>query len=243
TSETTSLGTISYTYDNGDRLTSLTVPGQSVVSYTYDNANRLTQITQGSNTVSFAYDHAGRTTSQTLSNGVVTEYSYDDASHLIAITYKKSGATLGDLSYGYDAAGRRVRFSGSYARTGLPASVATTSYNDANRQSTFGSQSQSYDLNGNLTSDGVNTYSWNARDQLASIGGASLNATFQYDAVGRRVGKTINGASTALLYNGDNIVQEQTGGSASANILGGGLDEFFGRTDASGATSPLVDAL
>jgi RHS repeat-associated protein len=243
TSETTSLGAIGYAYDSGGRLTSLTVPGQSVVNYAYDNANRLTQITQGSNTVSFAYDHAGRTTSQTLSNGVVTEYSYDDASHLTAITYKKSGVVLGNLTYGYDAAGRRIRLGGSYARTVLPTIVATTSYNDANRQTSFGGQSQSYDLNGNLTSDGVNSYTWNAREQLISISGSGLNAGFLYDAVGRRISKTINGVTTALLYNGDNIVQEQSGGAATANILGGGLDEFFGRTDASGARSPLADAL
>ena len=243
TSETTSLVAIGYAYDNGGRLTSLTVPGQSVVNYAYDNANRLTQITQGSNTVNFAYDHAGRTTSQTLSNGVVTEYGYDDASHLTAITYKKSGVVLGNLTYGYDAAGRRIRFGGSYARTSLPATVTTASYNDANRQTAFGGQSQSYDLNGNLTSDGVNNYTWNARDQLISISGSALNASFQYDAVGRRISRTINGVTTALLYNGDNVVQEQVGGSASANILGGGLDEFFGRTDASGTRSPLVDAL
>lgn len=243
TSETTSKGTVSYAYDNASRLTSLTVPGQSAVSYTYDNANRLTQITQGSSTVSFAYDHAGRTTSQTLANGVVTEYSYDDASHLIATSYKKSGTTLGNLIYAYDSAGRRIQIGGSYARTGLPSALTTTSYNDGNRQTAFGSQTLSYDLNGNLTSDGVNSYTWNARDQLASISGSGLSASFQYDAVGRRSSKTVNSATTGFLYNGDNIAQEQSGGSATANILGGGLDEFFGRTESSGTTTPLVDAL
>jgi RHS repeat-associated protein len=243
TSETTTKGTVSYSYDNASRLTSLTVPGQSSVSYTYDNANRLTQITQGSSTVSFAYDHAGRTTSQTLANGVVTEYSYDDASHLTAITYKKSGTTLGNLIYQYDAAGRRIQIGGSYARTGLPSALTTASYNDGNRQTAFGSQTLSYDLNGNLTSDGANSYTWNARDQLVSISASGLSASFQYDAVGRRSSKTVNSVTTGFLYNGANIVQEQSGGSATANILGGGLDEFFGRTESSGTTTPLVDAL
>jgi RHS repeat-associated protein len=243
TSETTSKGTVSYAYDNAGRLTSLSVPGQSSVSYTYDNANRLTQITQGSSTVSFAYDHAGRTTSQTLANGVVTEYSYDDASHLTAITYKKSGTTLGNLTYAYDVAGRRIQIGGSYARTGLPLAITGASYNDGNRQTAFGSQTLSYDLNGNLTSDGVNSYTWNARDQLVSISGSGLSAGFQYDAVGRRSSKTVNSVTTGFLYDGDNIVQEQSGGSATANILGGGLDEFFGRTESSGTTTPLVDPL
>lgn len=36
-----------------------------------------------------------------------------------------------------------------------------------------------HDNNGNLKSDGVNTYTWNARDQLVSVTGANA-ATFTY---------------------------------------------------------------
>jgi YD repeat-containing protein len=46
----------------------MTVLGQPTVTYTYDNANRLTQITQGTATVTFAYDAANRRTSLTLPN-------------------------------------------------------------------------------------------------------------------------------------------------------------------------------
>ena len=39
------------------------------------------------------------------------------------------------------------------------------------------SASFTYDANGNLTSDGTNTYTWNARNQLVSIsGGASASS-------------------------------------------------------------------
>jgi RHS repeat-associated protein len=162
---------------------------------------------------------------------------------LAAITYKKNGTVLGNLTYEHDPAGRVTSVGGSYARTGLPGALATTSYNDGNRQTAFGLQTLTYDLNGNLTSDGSNTYTWNARNELTSISGPGLSASFQYDSVGRRTSKTINGVTTGFLYNGDNIAQEQSGGSATANILGGGLDEFFGRSEASGTTSPLVDSL
>jgi hypothetical protein len=77
---------------------------------------------------------------------------------------------------------------------------------------------------------------------LVSISGPGLSASFIYDALGRRTSKTVNGATTGHLYNGDNIAQEQTGGSASANIVTGGLDQFFQRTDSAGTTSPLTDA-
>jgi RHS repeat-associated protein len=242
-SEATPQGTVSYTYDALGRRASMSVPGQSTVNYTYDNANRLTQITQGSSTVSFAYDAGSRTTSQTLPNGVVTEYSYDDASRLVGLTYRKGANILGNVTYEYDAAGRRTRIGGSLASTGLPQAVSTTSYNAANHQTGFGSQTLSYDNNGNLTSDGANTFTWNARNQLVSMSGPGLTASFQYDALGRRRSKTINGNTLSFLYDGLNIVQEQSGGSAFGNMLTGGVDQFFSRTDAGGTVTPLADAL
>ena len=40
----------------------------------------------------------------------------------------------------------------------------------------------SYDLNGNMLSDGTNAFSWNARNQVATLNGVST----QYDDFGRR---------------------------------------------------------
>ena len=70
-----------------------------------------------------------------------------------------------------------------------------------------------------------------------------LTASFQYDAFGRRVGKTINGTTTSLLYDAANILQEQVSGAASANMLVGGIDDVFTRTDSTGAWNSLSDNL
>jgi RHS repeat-associated protein len=243
TSETTALGTLGYGYDAAGRLTSKTIPSQAQIIYTYDNANRLTQIQQGAAVVTFAYDNANRLMSETMANGVVTQYGYDDTSRLASLTYRQGSTTLGDLTYEYDAAGRRVKVAGSLARTGLPQALSGASYNDANRQTVFGAATLTYDDNGNLTSDGANSYTWNARNQLVAMSGPGLTASFSYDAVGRRASKTINGSTTSYLYDGPNIVQEQTGGSASANLLAGGVDAFFSRADSTGTVTPLRDAL
>lgn len=90
---------------------------------------------------------------------------------------------------------------------------------------------------------GVNSYVWSARDQLVSMTGPGLTASFQYDATGRRISKTINGATTSFVYDGDDVVQEQVGGSPSANMLAGGLDEVFTRTVSTGTWTLLTDGL
>src|SRR5262249_47223749 len=100
-----------------------------------------------------------------------------------------------------------------------------------------------YDANGNLTADGANVYTWNARNQLTTLSGG-VSATFSYDGVGRRRSKLVGGVSTAFLYDGLNTVQELIGGSPSANIVAGlGIDEWFTRTDSVGAHHLLRDAL
>jgi RHS repeat-associated protein len=151
--------------------------------------------------------------------------------------------TLGDLTYAYDSAGRRVSVGGTFARTGLPLAVASAAHNANNELTTWGSGSLTYDAGGNLISDGVNTYMWDARNQLASISGASP-ASFQYDAFGRRAKKTVSGVTTEFLYDGVNPVQELSGGTPTANLLAGlAIDEYFTRTDAAGTRTLLADGL
>ena len=101
-----------------------------------------------------------------------------------------------------------------------------------------------YDANGNLTSDGSASYTWNARNQLVSMTGGS----FSYGGLGRRLQKIVGGSTTDFLYDGINPVQELSGGTPTANILTGlSVDEYFTRgtetllADALGSTVALAD--
>lgn len=242
TQEQTPEGTITYTYDTAGRRATAQVTGQTSVSYTYDNADRVTGITQGSATVSIGYDNANRRTSLTLPNGIVTEYSYDNDSQLTGLTYKLSGTPIGTLNYSYDAAGQRTAVEGTYARTNLPAALTSATYDDANRIATWGGTSVSYDNNGNLTSDGTRTYTWNARNELTAISGP-VSASFGYDGLGRRRAKTVGGVTTQFLYDGLNPVQELASGTPTANTLTGlAIDEYFRRIDSSATRYYLADA-
>jgi len=128
----------------------------------------------------------------------------------------------------------------------LPANVTgNTSYNADNEQSKFNGTSFSYDSNGNLTGDGTNTYTWDARNHLTQITQRRTSVgSFVYDAFGRRMSKTISGATTQFLYDGLNPVQELNGSNGVvANLLTGlRIDEFFTRTDTATSTF-LGDAL
>ncbi len=236
TSETTSLGTITYGYDAASRQTTMQVAGQPQVSYTYDNANRLTQIAQSTSTTGFSYDNANRRTSLTLPNGVSVSYTYDSNSELTGLTYQFGGSSLGNLTYTYDVLGRRTQVGGSFARTGLPGAVSSTTYDAANQLTNWNGTSISYDANGNMLSDGSNAFTWNARNQVETLNGLTL----QYDALGRR---TKNAVGTSFLYNGTNAIQELSGSTVTANLLSGGVDEVFTRSDSSGSFAPLKDAL
>jgi RHS repeat-associated protein len=146
------------------------------------------------------------------------------------------GSTIDGSSYSVDNAGNRT------AKTDQATSVMSNYTFDAIYQLTqWGTASLYYDAEGNMTSDGSNSYVWNARNQLASMDFGAFS--FEYDAYGRRVGKTGLGTTTNYLYDRANIVQELVSGTPTANLLTGGIDEIFTRTDSNGTADFLRDAL
>jgi RHS repeat-associated protein len=246
TSASSPQGSISYTYDAAGRRTSMTAATQATASYTYDNANRLTAITQGSELVRLTYDADNRRTTLTLPNGITVNYGYDTASELTGLTYVQgNGTKLGDLTYAYDADGRIISKGGTFATDVLPAATTQPATFDLNdRKTSFNGQALTYDANGNLTSDGTNTYSWNARNQLAQISqGGNVQLAFSYDAMGRRISKTVQGTATQFLYDGNNAVQETLGNTINPILTGLGIDERFARNDVTGRTYFLADQI
>jgi RHS repeat-associated protein len=66
-----------------------------------------------------------------------------------------------------------------------------------------------YDADGNLLSDGVFTYSYDAANRLSSVSSnGTLLASFAYDAQGRRVRKVTPSATHAYFYDGWLLVRE-----------------------------------
>ncbi len=246
-SEVTPQGAITYAYDPASRRQTMQANGLQPVTYGYDAASRLTGITQGQQAATLDYDSASRRTSLVLPNGITVTYTYDESSRLIAQTYSGPSGALGDLSYTYDANGNRIATGGSWARSGIPTPIATSSYDTANQQLQFGDMAMTFDANGNLLTQtdasGTTTYTWDARNRLVAINGPTVNASFAYDALGRRTVKTINGESSSFLYDVVDVLKESGPSGDAAYLRTLAIDEALARTDANGTVTYLTDIL
>jgi RHS repeat-associated protein len=216
------------------------------VFYQYDNGNRLTNVVQGSFTSSLGYDDLGRRTSLTLPNAMQVLYRYDTASRLTNITYL--GAVTNRIDYTYDPTGNRSSQASGFSVYNLPTAVPNSLYDVANHQLTFGDYNMLYDLDGNVTNiiNGTTTNQllWSARNQLTNMLGA-VTATFAYDGLGRRVGRTVPASTENYLYDGlDTILQKDAGGSVAARYFRGlSIDEPWQRIDSTSTRDYMADAL
>ena len=250
TCEATDPGVVTYAYDDAGRRTTMTVGGQPSVSYQYDLADRLIEVSTPvppavTARVTITPDTAGRRGVVTLPDGVTMTYGYDPSSRVSSLYYKKAdGSVLGGLTYTRDATGSLRGVGGQWARTGLPTVVGTTSYDDANRLRQWGASTLTYDANGNVgTATGGWAYVWNGRNQLVSLTGPALSASFGYDALGRRRTRIVNGTLTTYQSDGFNVARTVTAGVTARLLEGVGLDEHFALIDQAGITSFLTDHL
>ena len=249
TQEQTPQGTVNYTYDTAGHRATMTPASQAQIAYSYDNAGRLSSILQGTQGGAyFGYDNANRRTTVTLANGLISTYGYDNASQLTSILYQTDvGATLANVTYGYDLAGQRISRTGGFGSELLPTpTYASNTFDLNNKQTLWNGYSLGYDLNGDPTSNAFNasTYTFDVRHRLTQIQqGATTVASFTYDALNRRTSKAIGGATTSFLYDGINPVQETQGASVSAILTGLGVDERFWRDESAGRRYFATDAL
>jgi RHS repeat-associated protein len=92
-----------------------------------------------------------------------------------------------------------------------------------------------HDANGNLTSDGLYSYSYDFRNRLVRVVGPDLIADYQYDALGRRITQTVALTSTGLvtttayLCDGQQILEERDENQAlvATYVYGVGIDEVL----------------
>jgi RHS repeat-associated protein len=78
---------------------------------------------------------------------------------------------------------------------------------------------------------------------LTQITSPTTTATFQYDGLGRRVARTVNGSTTQYVYDGPQAIGEIANGQPVALLTGLQIDEVIARYTSAGTRTYLTDAL
>ncbi len=72
----------------------------------------------------------------------------------------------------------------------------------------------SWNADGNMISDGVNTYSWTYGNRMMGASRSGMTATYDYDSDDRRTKKTVNGVVTRTMWSGADEVGEYNAAGA-----------------------------
>ena len=206
---------LTYTYDPNGNRTSLSDNQGGTVSYTYNALNQLTSESQSGTgvdpeLVDFSYDNAGNMTGLTRYSDtsgtdevLSTAYTYDNANNLTGISEQLPDSTV-VTSYAYtlDPAGLLTEEVHTWD-DGSSTDTTDYSYTDNDQltgvthsNSSFANESFSYDSNGNRTMTGYTTGTGN---QLTSDG----TYDYTYDANGNMITKTDIATGDELIYTYD----------------------------------------
>ena len=242
-SPTLNISKFDYAYDAESRIKTWTEQADAGVSsihnYSYDAVDQLTgDITKSSATgnpvtkhFAYAYDKAGNRTSAQES-GTVNTYGYNSVNQLVSQSAGGKMRFLGTVSEPatVTVAGSAAtvsstkEFEASATVINGKTTVAVTAkdYSNNSRTNKYeitaagSAKAFTYDLNGNMTGDGVFTYEWDAEDRLTAVVKGALRSEFTYDGSSRRVRIVEKNGATVLsdkrlLWVGNEIAEGRDG--------------------------------
>ncbi len=108
--------------------------------------------------------------------------------------------------------------------------------------------SRRYAANGNLSSDGTRTYTFDAADRLKTITQGATTVTFQYDGLGRRLKQTVGATETRHLWCGAAICQQRSASDTAekrfyseGEYVHTGTKKYLTLTDHLGSVRDVID--
>ena len=266
-------------FDSRGNLTSQT-DGRGSLSYSYDELDRMSGLTDPqSQAIGFDYDAEGNLTETSLPNGATTSSSYDGAGRILSTATSANSTLLQSFDYGYDLAGNRVS---STDRNGdetgygydalnrlveldLPSAPAVDyGYDDAGNRTEAGPATYGYNALNELTTDSLGTdysydgagrlveedsgsaqktYAYDAMDQLLAVDDGSDPISYSYDAFGRR-SERIEALSAVTAHYSD-LSDAPTLDTDSSGVIKSflhGPTSLLEEQTSAGTTYPLTDA-
>ena len=251
-------GTLSYTYYPTGKVQIITSsnPNGASVDYTYDDLNRLSSVTdgqlQGSQTTTYTYDPANNVAAVNYPNGVQSALTYDALNRITGLATQSTGylyrrGPTGNLTGATELNGRTLTWSydGIYRLTNEAISSDPGNNNGSSSYTldpvgnrlaenttlpglssgSFGYNAddevntETYDANGNTIAAGGKTFTYDSENHLTSMNGGAV--TIIYDGDGNRVSKTVGGVTTQYLVDDMNptgyaqVVEELQGSAVT----------------------------
>ncbi|MEK6282276.1 MAG: RHS repeat-associated core domain-containing protein [Acidobacteriota bacterium] len=228
---------VSYLYDANSNRTQLSLNTATSATYQYDVINRLTQLTDNASlNTTFAYDATNKLTSRTLPNGVVTTSQYDGLNRLTRLTHAKTGNTLADFQYQFNAVNNITQLT-----DGAGTHNFTYDTRDWLTGATHPNQTnESYTLDdmGNRTaSHQGSSYSYQAFNRLITANSSS----FGYNANGNLTSKTDVSGSWTYTWDYENrLKQASKSGGVTVAYSYDALGRRIQRTSSVGGTTKFV---
>ncbi|WP_238995483.1 RHS repeat-associated core domain-containing protein [Streptomyces cyaneogriseus] len=190
-----------YTYDAAGQMLTRKYSDGNTISYTYDNDGRTSTMTADGKTTTYTWDAAGNLTKSALPNTETEERAHDRAGRLTAVTSSKAGTAVTKTALTLSAAGLPTRV--DVTRAGVGTGGYDLTYDTAGRL-TSGclpqpwvtgcapgrTTSYTYDKVGNRLSSTLGatatSYTYDAADQLTSTTTGNTTSAYEYDADGNQ---------------------------------------------------------
>jgi RHS repeat-associated protein len=185
-------GLVSFTFDPDGNLLEVNDERRgspSLTTFVYNNLNLPSSRTDPlGRPESFTYDDMGNLTLWTDRKNQATEFRYDPLDRLTFAGFNKTGPSTfeSQITYTWDVGGRLTQIADTTAGAG----TITRGYDDLERLTSEGVNTYGYDAAGRRTSMTVSgqqqvTYGYNNADQLTSVTKGTTSVALGYDQAGR----------------------------------------------------------
>ena len=230
------------TFNDRNQLVDLTFDGGFVQARDYDAGGRLTATDYGNGLVESRTWREDDLPATILTPGVIDFAFGFDASKRKTV---ELNGVLPDLSLGfaYDASDQLTGWerdddssqlwtlgpSGDWDVTTVDGVPEARLHNPAHELIRRDDVDLLYNASGNLALDAAGAaYEWDFENRLAAVHDLSQPVSYAYDALGRRVAKTVGGNVTVFVYDGNRVLAEYENGEskpARAYVYGPFIDE------------------
>ena len=207
-----------FTYDVGMREETKILGNNTLTTKTYFNDNTLDKITvigKGDLSFDYTYDANKNVTREANTGGVMANYSwdagFDDADRI----------NSWDRDNNTDIQSWTLSKVGNWDDVTRNGITDTRTHNDTYEVTQVSGQTVTYDPKGNQTvNQNQRNFEWDIDNHLKSTTHATeADASYEYDALGRRVSKTVGSNETIYICKGQQVVAEYVNGALTQKYI------------------------